>query len=570
MRRIALVFLVAVFAPSLGLGFLALRTAGEQRGILERQAAELYQNDTDALAAAIRAAVLERQRAFAARVRERLSTTPPAQLAPDFARALGDPAGAAFVVTPAGDVPAPADPDQEDAALRRETREFVRNRAPAELFPVPQTKTVPKPALGGTRADATAAAPAAAGAERKVQPQRNAPAEPASRLVSQIADFRTATAGDRDGVLARYTRNELELILWTRPPEAEGYLFGLALPAAAVADLVRAAFAAAAPGAPDACLAVLDETARPVAQSVPGFTAEWKRPFVASEIGETLPHWETALYLRDPERLARSAELITLTIILLIALALAAILAGGSFVALDARRQLVLARQKTDFVSNVSHELKTPLTSIRLFAEMLERDSAADPAKRANHLRIIRLESERLTRLINNVLDFARLEKGRRPLHPVALDLNPVVARTWEAQCIHLQAAGFSCTWSGDPPPYPARAVADAVEQILVNLLSNAEKYSGDRREITLRTTRAGAEWLVAVEDRGIGVPPGEELRIFHAFHRAHDSLASGVPGSGLGLTLADRLARDQGGRITFTRRADGGSIFTLHLPAAA
>jgi signal transduction histidine kinase len=112
-------------------------------------------------------------------------------------------------------------------------------------------------------------------------------------------------------------------------------------------------------------------------------------------------------------------------------------------------------------------------------------------------------------------------------------------------------------------------ADADAIGQVLVNLLSNAEKYAGDRREVTLRTWKEDGGLHVAVLDRGVGVPAGEERRIFEAFHRSNDSLASSVQGSGLGLTLAQRIAQDHDGSLEYQKREGGGSAFTLWLPLA-
>ncbi len=545
-RRIAVIFLVAVFLPSLVLGFLALRTAGEQRVILERQAAELYQKDAGQLASRLADAVLGRQREFADRVRVLLSTMKPLRLAGDFGAALGphEP-GTAFVVASNGALVATQVRTREDSRFLRENEAFLSNRTSAELFPTPQNpanyRSLPKPL-----------------ADARI-----------SRVGPQTSHFQTATSGASDGVLARFSQNELLLILWTRPPEADGYVFGLALPAKTVRAFVRKAFNALAPRSRNACIAILDENENPVTISELGFTADWKRPFVASEIGETLPHWRVALYLLHPDQLVRSARLVTLTLVLLIALALAAILAGGCFVALDARRQLALAQKKTDFVSNVSHELKTPLTSIRMFAELLEQDRVADPEKRTRYLRIIALESERLTRLINNVLDFARTDKKHKLYRKAAIDLHPVLERVWEAHSIHLREAGFTCEWIADDTPYPAMADADAIGQVLVNLLSNAEKYAGERCEISLRARREGGSIHVEVLDRGIGVPEGDERRIFEAFHRSNDSLASNVQGSGLGLTLAQRIARDHGGSLEYRKRDGGGSIFTLRLPLA-
>ena len=155
-----------------------------------------------------------------------------------------------------------------------------------------------------------------------------------------------------------------------------------------------------------------------------------KSPFVATELGETLPHWEAALYLLHPDSVSQSAHLITLTLYGLVGLAIGAIAWGSLLIAADTRRQVGRSRRKkTDFVSNVSHELKTPLTSIRMFAELLHERRVSDPAKVADYLRIIRLEAERLTRLINNVLDFARLERNQKHYTRSVIDLQPEIER---------------------------------------------------------------------------------------------------------------------------------------------
>jgi len=187
------------------------------------------------------------------------------------------------------------------------------------------------------------------------------------------------------------------------------------------------------------------------------------------------------------------------------------------------------------------------------------------------YLNIITVEAERLTRLINNVLDFSRMDRDQKTYHKELLDLHPLIETVWSGQELHLQQEGFSTQWHAEAGSYPIFGDADAIAQILVNLISNAEKYSGAEeegvREIELHSYQVDEEIRIAVMDRGIGVPAGDEEKIFEHFYRAHDSLATGIQGSGLGLTLASRIARDHGGRITFERRDGGGSRFTLHLP---
>jgi signal transduction histidine kinase len=614
-KRSIWIFLLAIVLPAIGLGWLALRSANEQQIILERRTAELYQKETDAVATAARSLIEDERRAFAERVRQLLASSSAPELARDFAaklsRAWPRPA-IGFALSAEGNLISPsAEEARGDAERQRfllNNGAFLSGTTPATVYSVPAeelnrpqqrlktskndsddkiaadssaAKSVTKrkqseaaPA-GAAPAPAPAQAPAAKEKDegrqetqmRNVAPQRvlkeNAPA--VSQLVPATADFRALTSDHPEGVVTRFMQDRLEIVFWLRPPEAPGMIFGCLLSVEALTDLWRDALPDTA--APDYVLALLNDKARPVVTQPPSENGrDWKRPFVASEIGEALPHWEAALYLMRPQQLQENARAVRRNLVLLIAAALGAIAFGGWAVFADARRQMALAQKKTDFVSNVSHELKTPLTSIRMFAEMMQSGNASEE-KRPQYLRIIVAEAERLTRLINNVLDFARLERKQKryDFHP--LDLHEVLARTWEGHELHLREQGFTTRWQAAPPPYPVRGNDDALAQIFVNLLSNAEKYSVERKEVEIHSYLTDDSVHVSVLDRGSGVPPGEEAKIFEAFYRAHDSLASGIQGSGLGLTLAQRLAKEHGGEITYQAREGGGSNVTLRLP---
>lgn len=416
---------------------------------------------------------------------------------------------------------------------------------------------------------------------RLVEPQQalNAQGPVMSSLMPETAEFRTLTEGTDEGLIARFVQDKLNLIFWIRPPEAPEMIFGCLVEAAHFSeickDVIQRHWSAlqgysSSGSQPEYVLAVLDDRGRPVATQPDGAPArEWKRPFVASEIGEILPHWEAALYLASPHAIAEGARGLWRTLAFTIAGAVALIALGGWLVVADARRQLALAQQKTDFVSNVSHELKTPLTSIRMFAELMH-DRPQPAEKQGRYLRIITAEAERLTRLINNVLDFAKMGRKQKRFEMKPIDLHAVVTRVWEGHEMHLRDAGFTTRWESAQGPYPVLGDDDALAQVLVNLLSNAEKYSNGDKEVELHTWLDDGCVNISVLDRGMGVPDGDERKIFEAFYRAHDSLASGIQGSGLGLTLAQRIAHEHGGEICFERREGGGSRFTLRLPLRA
>jgi len=231
-----------------------------------------------------------------------------------------------------------------------------------------------------------------------------------------------------------------------------------------------------------------------------------------------------------------------------------------------------LAQQKTDFVSNVSHELKTPLTSIRMFADMLAEGRVNERDRQTNYLRIISAESARLTRLINNVLDFARMERGAPAGERRPCDLVEVVKETVETCQPHLQTVGVALSTDIQAQELPLIGDRDALAQIILNLLSNAEKYGGNNILVRVRRedTSAGAVGCVDVLDRGPGIPAKKRETIFQPFQRLNDSLASGVSGSGLGLTLARRMAQAHGGNVTYSPREGGGSCFTITVPLTA
>jgi signal transduction histidine kinase len=319
---------------------------------------------------------------------------------------------------------------------------------------------------------------------------------------------------------------------------------------------------------------LLDDTGQAVGRSRPEYNGDWKHPVAAAEVGDMLPHWQVAAYVLDPARLTQSAQTVALTLGLLVCVLLLAMGVGSWLIVTDLRRQLLLARQKTDFVSNVSHELKTPLTSIRMFSELLAEGRVLDLEKQRTYLGVIASESARLTRLINNVLDFARLERGEKKYDLQPCDLAEVVRGVAETYRPHLEAAGFRFESRLPDGPVSVHGDKDALAQVMVNLLSNAEKYSGPDKQILLELVGSAelsptAQAKVRVLDRGLGIPDGCGDKIFEQFYRAHDSLSSGIPGSGLGLTLARQIARAHGGDVRYEPREGGGSCFELVLPLA-
>lgn len=243
------------------------------------------------------------------------------------------------------------------------------------------------------------------------------------------------------------------------------------------------------------------------------------------------------------------------------------LLAGLGLVWANVRRELRLSRLKSDFVANVSHELKTPLALIRLYAETLELGRVPSQERRGEYYRVIGKESRRLTQLINNILDFSRIEAGRKEYRMVPSDLAHVVRDVVESYRFAIEKLGF--TLEADlAEDLPALEIdPEAISQALINLLNNAIKYSPERKSIKVTLRRAEGRVLLSVADQGIGIPRPEQRRIFEKFYRVETSLVHTTKGSGLGLALVQHITEAHGGRVELVSAPGEGSTFTLALP---
>jgi signal transduction histidine kinase len=243
------------------------------------------------------------------------------------------------------------------------------------------------------------------------------------------------------------------------------------------------------------------------------------------------------------------------------------LLAGLSLVWSNVRRELRLSRLKSDFVANVSHELKTPLALIRLFAETLELGRVPGEEKKGQYYRIINKESRRLTQLINNILDFSRIEAGRREYRLVPSDIGAVVRDVVDAYRFPIEQLGFELRVDVAEDLPGLELDPEAISQALINLLNNAIKYSTDTKAIAVSVRREGDRVLLSVEDSGIGIPRSEHRRIFEKFYRVETSLVHTTKGSGLGLALVQHITEAHGGRVELKSAPGEGSTFTLSLP---
>lgn len=288
-----------------------------------------------------------------------------------------------------------------------------------------------------------------------------------------------------------------------------------------------------------------------------------------ARLGFVFTDWELALHTprATPQQWARAGFVFNISLAGLLALALI----GGVTLALRAAdRAVKLSKMKSDFVSNVSHELRTPVASIRVFGELLRMGRARDADKVREYGEHIESEGRRLTRLIDNILDFSRIESGRKEYRFADGDIREVVGGVIDTFEVRLAEEGVRIVLEAPDGPLPAlRIDADAIAQALQNLLDNAVKYSGDSKEVVVTLKPEGDRVAIAVRDFGIGIEREEQRRIFERFHRVGTNLVHDVKGSGLGLSIVHHIVKAHGGQVTVVSEPGKGSTFTMRLPVA-
>jgi signal transduction histidine kinase len=248
--------------------------------------------------------------------------------------------------------------------------------------------------------------------------------------------------------------------------------------------------------------------------------------------------------------------------------ALSLLMGGGMLLAYrNVARELALAKLKSDFVSNVSHELRTPLALIRLYAETLELGRISNPGKRQEYYEIIRKESERLTSLINNILDFSRIESGKKEYSFRKTDVADLVRSTLESYRFEIEQNGFQFEQKIDndlPQVYMDR---EAISRSLLNLVNNAVKYSATEKYLGINLYRHNGCVNLEVVDHGIGISAKEQPKIFEKFYRVSDPLVHDTKGSGLGLSLVRHVVEAHGGEVAVESEPGHGSKFIITLP---
>lgn len=264
-----------------------------------------------------------------------------------------------------------------------------------------------------------------------------------------------------------------------------------------------------------------------------------------------------------PEIVAASTRpQLALMVVLALAMGLGVFLVAGA-----AAREVRVAELKSNFVASVSHDLKTPLALIQLFAETLELGRVRTPERALEYYRIINGEAKKLTRLIENILDFSRMEAGLRPYRMEPADLSESVKKVLSRMETQFEQEHFTVATKIEPDLPRILADEGAAEQAIENLLANAVKYSGESKHIEVAARRVNGHIVVSVTDHGIGISRREQGRIFRKFYRVQRELGGGPQGTGLGLAIVDHTMRGHGGFVRVESEPDSGSTFSLHFP---
>ena len=286
-------------------------------------------------------------------------------------------------------------------------------------------------------------------------------------------------------------------------------------------------------------------------------------PFASGQSAEI----STYLFLRDPKQVyAQHDRQVRWFVGLIAGAALTAI--AGLWIARRAfLKQQAVSRMKSNFVSSVSHELRAPVASIRLIAERLRAGKVDAPEKRQEYFGFIEQESRRLATLVENVLDFSRIEDGRKTYHFKETDIEQLATETVQLMSPHATEKDVTLKTEFQPPEQDPAIDPMEIQQALINLIDNAIKYSPTGGQVTIGISGGPDRICLWVQDHGPGIPEEEQQRIFQRFYRVGSELERETEGVGIGLAIVRHTAEAHGGRVRVVSSAQSGSRFTLDLP---
>jgi signal transduction histidine kinase len=282
---------------------------------------------------------------------------------------------------------------------------------------------------------------------------------------------------------------------------------------------------------------------------------------------ENLPQLKLLLSENKPgflTTLLKARSGIYLFIFILIALLM---VLGFAFIMYTLNVELRLNKLKSEFISNVSHELKSPLTSIRMMTEILHHNRVQTEERKSAYYSAMLEESEHLSHLIDNILDFSRMDDDRKKYDFTDLNLDELLLKFLESTRERLQEPGFDIRYNSPDRVPVIKADKNAILQVFYNLIDNAIKFSGTSRQIDVSLFPRDNELLFCVKDYGIGISGKEKEKIFDRFYRGDEPQRLGIKGSGIGLTIVQKIIEAHKGRLTLESKPGEGSTFCVHLP---
>jgi two-component system phosphate regulon sensor histidine kinase PhoR len=256
-----------------------------------------------------------------------------------------------------------------------------------------------------------------------------------------------------------------------------------------------------------------------------------------------------------------------ITNIIFISLLTLVLIFGVWIVFRNVKREVQLAQIKSDFVSNVSHELRTPLALISMFSETLEMGRVQSDEKRKEYYKIISQESSRLGRIVNTILNFSKMEAGKRTFHFKETDINEFVQLIYNNYSFHLKNKDFDFRFAKMDDLPKVNLDEEAVSEAIINLIDNAVKYSNEVKDIEIKTGKENNFIFIEVVDKGIGIAAEDQKKIFEKFYRASTGLVHNTKGTGLGLTLVKFIMDAHKGSVKLNSTLNKGSSFKLFFP---
>lgn len=391
-----------------------------------------------------------------------------------------------------------------------------------------------------------------------------------SKVVQKAPDLKQESSGlnklkqnstNKSGWIPWFSENRLHILGWVKKIE-KGPIYGIELELMTLLSRLVLDFPEISD--PGAALVLMDGNSNVIHQTGTMDVTPDKKPVKLIHVSNLLPHWYIGVFI-DDKGFGTIKGFLYISILLL-AIFIVAIISGGILLTRLTLTNMKDARQKTSFVSSVSHELKTPLTSIRMYAELLLSKRVKNEEKIQTYLSTIVNESSRLTRLINNILDFGKLEQGNKKYHLENFELDGFLEQIIKTHSIRIENQGLEIKTLIKKGNYKIRTDKDALEQVILNLLDNALKYAGQGRFIKFVLKKENSSIILKICDDGPGIPKEQQSKIFEKFHRIDNSLTSQQPGSGLGLSIAQQIIKDLGGKLYFKPVSPNGSCFIIRI----